>query len=201
MTTTRERLRDETRAVHERLHGHASFNGLVEQNISRQRYIALLSRLLGYHFGLEVALKRFCVSDVTFASFVQQRTIPLRADLAQMGQSFAQIDAVSHLSPPDHLHSNPALLGCLYVREGAMIGGKSLARNLDHLCGQSDLGRTFFQGVPDDAKVWRALCAALNLIEDRHAQDQIIRSALSTFALFETWMDGMEPNVPERVTV
>jgi heme oxygenase len=201
MATTRDRLRNETRDVHERLHGHPSFNGLVEQSISQQRYVALLSRLLGYHCGMEAALKRFCVKDVAFAPFVRERTAHLSADLAQMRQSPAQIDAAEHLAPPDYIKSNAALLGCLYVREGAMIGGRSLARNLDHLCGSSSAGRTFFQGVPEDAQIWRHLCSALNLIEDQHAQDQIIEAALSTFALFETWMDGMEPISASGVTL
>jgi heme oxygenase (biliverdin-IX-beta and delta-forming) len=200
MASTRDRLRDETRLIHERLHGHASFQGLLEQNISRHRYIILLSRLLGYHCGLEVAFKPFTFSDSPLALRVHQRSDLLRADLISLGQSPQQIGAITHVLPPDYLHSKAALLGCLYVREGAMIGGRSLARHLDHLCGQSGLGRKFFEGSPQDAQAWRALCGDLNLIDDRATQDQIIGSALSTFAVFEAWMDGMEPMGARSVT-
>jgi heme oxygenase (biliverdin-IX-beta and delta-forming) len=199
MITTRDRLREETRTIHEHLHAHASFHGLIEQTISLQRYRTLLTQLLGYHLGLEKAFHAYPIRDPTLAPLARICSDLLCADLAHLGQSAAQIDGNVSMPPPSFIQSDSDLLGCLYVREGAMIGGRSLARNLDHICGQGAFGRTFFQGTPAHGQIWRALCLALNLIEDRHAQDQIIESAQSTFGLFEAWMDGMEPIGTEGV--
>ena len=193
MASTRDRLKNETRSIHERLHGHASFKSLINKDITQVGYALLLERLLGYHLGLESAFALHTSEQADTKRLASPRSDSLREDLLAMGQTEAQIDHAPAMPPPDFIVSDAALLGCLYVREGAMIGGRSLARNLDHLCKATNVGRSFFQGKPSDPQIWKSLCVALNEVENRSDQDQIIAAAMETFALFETWMDCMEP--------
>lgn len=193
MASPQDRLKNETRSIHERLHGHTSFKSLINKDITRLGYARLLERLFGYHLGLERAFARHTITQADTKRLTRPRSDSLRLDLAVMGQTQAEIDQVAFMPPPDFIVSDAALLCCLYVREGAMIGGRSLARNLNHLCKATDNGRSFFQGEPNDPKIRKSLCLALNQVESRSDQDQIIDAVLGTFSLFETWMDGMEP--------
>jgi heme oxygenase (biliverdin-IX-beta and delta-forming) len=200
MTSTRDRLKDETRSIHERLHDHASFKTLLNRDITQAGYAALLSRLLGYHLGLETAFEGYAIRDANLKKLAGPRSDSLLDDLATMGQIGSQIDQTQIMPSPNFINCDAALLGCLYVREGAMIGGRSLARTLDPLCTSTNIGRTFFQGKSGDTQIWKLLCIALNQVEKRSDQDQIVAAALGTFALFENWMDGMEPNALKSVT-
>jgi heme oxygenase (biliverdin-IX-beta and delta-forming) len=153
LTSTRDRLKDETRSIHERLHGHPSFKSLLDKDITQADYAGLLSRLLGYHLGLETAFERYAVIDANLVKLASSRSNRLLNDLDAMGQTKTQIDQTPIMSVPDFITCDAALLGYLYVREGAMIGGRSLARNLDHLCAATTSGRTFFQGKSGDTQI------------------------------------------------
>jgi heme oxygenase (biliverdin-IX-beta and delta-forming) len=196
MNNTRNRLRDETRIIHERLHDHASFQPLLKQSISRTGYIELLTRLLGYQRGLEAAFDRFVPDNVQLTAFCRMRSMRLQDDLTSLDQSTAQIEASATMATLSLINTDAALLGSLYVREGALIGGRSLSRHLDHLLGQTIAGRSFFLGAPEDAHIWRDLCGMLNLITDARQQDQAIQAAYATFGLFEAWMDGLDAMEP-----
>jgi heme oxygenase (biliverdin-IX-beta and delta-forming) len=196
MINTRDRLRNETRIIHERLHEHAGFQPLLNLSISRAGYIELLTRLLGYHRGLEAAFDGFVPDNIELVGFCRLRSAKLQDDLTSLDQSKAQIDASATMATLFVINTDAALLGSLYVREGALIGGRSLSRHLDHLLGQSAAGRSFFVGAPEDACIWRGLCIALNLITDEREQDQAIQAAHATFALFEAWMDGLNAMEP-----
>jgi heme oxygenase len=177
--------------IHERLHGHDSFQPLLKQNISHQGYIRLLKRLLGYHLGFEASFEGFIPDNRELTAFCLKRSDRLRDDLLALQQSKDQIESSGSMSPLTLISTDAALLGSLYVREGALIGGRSLSRNLDHLLGDTALGRGFFLGAPEDIRIWRGLCGALNSITAEPQQDQVIQAAQATFALFHDWMDGL----------
>jgi heme oxygenase len=80
--------------------------------------------------------------------------------------------------------------GCtgMYVREGATLGGRILARKLGGVLGPGHNGRRFFAGSPDDGHHWGELCATLERAETRHHLPAIIGAANATFAALEDWL-------------
>jgi heme oxygenase (biliverdin-IX-beta and delta-forming) len=191
---TREALRETTYDVHERLHGHWAFRGLLAQTITLDEYRALLSRLYGFHQPLEVALcaREDLAPDLEIHR--RRRACLLIDDLKALGGD-ASIADFPLIPPPQYLDSRAAILGCLYVREGATLGGRVLAGKLDFLLGPGPMGRRFFAGTGHDAALWRACCAAFEGGFSPRDRGAMIQAARETFAIFEDWINAMKMDV------
>ena len=86
------------------------------------------------------------------------------------------------------LRTWPEILGSAYVLEGSRLGGAVLARQVG-----ADLPRHFL-GARPPAGHWRAFIAYLDSqLDDEPAIDAAIRSALETFALFESTPVSVRP--------
>ncbi|MCA3693210.1 biliverdin-producing heme oxygenase [Aquidulcibacter sp.] len=185
MGTTRDHLRQGTRAIHEQLHHHTSFQELMDETIALPAYLLLLGRLHGYHSGLEQALDSAVFPERAQAPKVDYRSQRLLKDMEDLGSSgLGHTENVAHTD----IKSYGAYLGVLYVREGSMMGGRALAAKLDHLCSDQASGRSFFQGGSGDGASWQRLCRALDGLNEPEAQDQALQAALTSFQLFDTWM-------------
>lgn len=178
----RKALRSATHDIHERLHRHPALAAVQAGTIDRIAYRRLLARLYGFHIGFERA-----------ARIAPERSVRLERDLASLGVSPERLAAL----PPCHgfptMAEPEALLGALYVVEGAALGGVTLARGLDGLMGVGVLdGRRFFTGNPSGTgSAWRAYLARLSATpHSAETQATIIATATATFALFERWLGG-----------
>jgi heme oxygenase len=83
------------------------------------------------------------------------------------------------------------VVGCLYVLEGATLGGQVIARRLQEtLKIGPENGASFFHGYGRDAgHLWKSFRAALAAYaSDRWRQEQIIAGARDTFTHFEDWL-------------
>ena len=92
----------------------------------------------------------------------------------------------------------PNLLGCLYVIEGATLGGQIITRHLQkNLHIFPETGAEFFNGYgAATATRWQACCAMLTTQAEKIADDEhIIATANQTFATLEHWLF---PNTPLR---
>ncbi len=152
-----------TADIHERLHHLDCFEPLLDGSIDHDGYVALLRRLHAFHAPLENAL---VVRAEVFARFgitidAHRRVDRLRADLLSLG---ATADPPATVAEPFAPDDPGRCFGALYVREGAMLGGRVLARRLDRLLGDTDAGRRFLQGDPGDGARWTAVCDALDRV-------------------------------------
>jgi heme oxygenase (biliverdin-IX-beta and delta-forming) len=184
-------IRQATHDIHERLHDHQSFRQLQNQTITRDEYGLLLARLYGFHQPLEAALAVQAVGHSGLQIDERCRVHLLIEDLRELGWSSAAdlplADAPADLDVPSRL------LGCLYVREGAMLGGRVLANKLDHLLGPSKAGRLYFSGRENDMALWRACCAAIDRNNEKTELNSMISAAHETFEIFEQWMTRASP--------
>jgi heme oxygenase len=122
----REQLRQETAALHRRLEAAL---GLLHEPPCGLRMRALLARFHGFHRVWEPALAA-CLGDGEFTR-VRRRTGLLRLDLAALGLSQRQIDALAGCDVAASLcRTRAAALGSLYVMEGSTLGGRHIARHL-----------------------------------------------------------------------
>ena len=165
----------------------------MDETIALPGYFALLTRLFGYHHGLELALDSAVFPERPQALPVQRRSQRLLQDLGDLGPISPENVPLTQTVKLDAIESYGAWLGVLYVREGSMMGGRALAAKLDHLLGSQPSGRTFFQGGGGDGAAWQRLCRALDALDEPHAQDQALKAALASFELFDTWMMPREP--------
>lgn len=176
------RLRDATVVVHERMHGHDGFGAIKAGLIDRSSYILLLCRLQGFYrpFELETALG-------------DMRSRWLAVDLDALGLDASLREKILDCAYIPRLKTPHRRLGALYVVAGSALGGRQLARGLDHLFPTDEpAGRLFFLGHgAQTGAMWREYLAQLAAVPaDPCAEAEIVDAAIDTFAVFERWAAG-----------
>ncbi|WP_052213560.1 biliverdin-producing heme oxygenase [Belnapia sp. F-4-1] len=182
--TSRLALRTATAAAHERLHHIPVFQDLAEGRLDRAGYAALLRRLLGFHAAIEAVLAAAPSLAHYGIDLAGRRRAPLlRADLAHLGAP-----AEAPLAPVPRFAIAAEALGALYVTEGSTLGGRHLARGLDHILPAGE-GRGFFLGHgARHGAMWAACCAAIEACgAEPGGLTGMQAGAAATFAAFEAW--------------
>jgi heme oxygenase len=180
------RLRTETRTEHELLE--ASLE-LMSPSLTRAAYARCLERFFGIYAPIEQALCR--IEDwqgYDVGLDARLKTPLIERDLRALG-------APSTEAPPPCMAWTPfadleSAFGCLYVVEGASLGGQLICRHVEATLGiTAETGGSFFRGYGErTAQMWRSFRQQLL----RHAaagadQDRIVASALATFKAFRSW--------------
>ncbi len=85
----------------------------------------------------------------------------------------------------------PEALGCLYVLEGATLGGQVIVRRLRDLPREALLSAFFTSYGQDVGAMWQAYREFLTgYAEGRDEDDVIVESACATFATIGAWLMG-----------
>ena len=178
------RLRTESRAEHEAIEQELD---LVGPGLTRPTYISRLEQLYGSYAPLEARLAARGVFDAPAAaawpaSGLQRKTPLLIADLDLLGgRAPAQLPLCKELP---ELVGAAEVLGCLYVLEGATLGGQVISRHLRSTLGiGAESGGRFFHGYgAETGPKWRAFSATLVAFAREHGQqERMVRSAIATF--------------------
>ena len=141
-----DRLKNETRSLHDEAEAHPFQKSIVKAKLSRERYVAYLSAMFHVHRGLESCLCRAgqaspVVRDMEVDSRFRENL--LRQDLHHFkvdADAVAEPDAVTELrrTLEDQTSKQPAaLLGHLYVLEGSTNGSRFVARAVRRAYGLS----------------------------------------------------------------
>lgn len=181
-------LRHATAAVHERLHHVPVFAALAKGRIDHSAYVDLLGRLYGFHEPFEAAVAQAGPPGLQSAEW--RRAHLLRSDMAALGQSAAAIRRLPRYPVVSGRWSPAHAMGVLYVIEGSTLGGRLLARQLDHLVpAGGDLGRSFLLAGTGMGHVrWRDFCTALDACGAEPAlRAEMVAGAIETFRCFEGW--------------
>jgi heme oxygenase len=189
----RARLRHATAGSHERLHRHPGFATLTAGALTISGYVELLGRLYGFHAPLERKLRATFANMNTNGEInpvVRETAHLLRADLLDLAVSEAGIEALPICQTLPSLATPEQRAGCLYVIEGAGLGGAAMARGLDYLLGPSGhTGRQFLRGRRDpDPMAWPDFCRWLEVMSANADTPEIIASARRTFDAMELWL-------------
>jgi heme oxygenase len=180
-TSLQSRLKQETRAAHERVElafDLSSVTGQVET------YTTALAAMYGVYSGIWRELARLSHNTIDGAGReVAARLERLREDLRVFG-------IVASSSPAEYftLEDSDEALGCEYVMRGSALGGLViLTRAVANLKVTEQHGGQFFYG---DGQATKALWSAfMDRLSHRNAQgpeaDRIVRGAIKTFELFE----------------
>ena len=181
-------LRDATAAVHLRLHRVPVFAALAAGRLERDAYLALLGRLYGFHHPLEAAVAQAGPPGLKPSQW--RRAHLLRSDMAALGHCDAAIERLPRHPAPGGHWSPVRAMGWLYVIEGSTLGGRQLARQLDHLLPASDAaGRSFLLAGTDQNHVrWRDFCVVLDACGvDPAPRAEMVAGAIEAFDCFEVW--------------
>jgi heme oxygenase len=186
------------RLAHLRRHT-APYHVAVERRVdilgrlgSSHQYTHLLARLYGFYEPFEAELDRAVTRwELPFDVEARRKAPLLARDLAALGVAPAALDDLPRSVRIPRPTSALATLGCLYVAEGATLGGRIIARQVEDRLGFGPCGGTaFFHGYGvDTAPRWRTLCSVLATESCSDAADcAIVIGAIDTFVAYDRWL-------------
>jgi heme oxygenase len=177
-------LRQATSETHQRLESRIK---ILDPAFSRADYVNVIRRMYGIYRPLERSL-RFVDgwNRVPVDLPSRMKTHLLQADLEALGVDKAGL-AICRTLPP--LRSLEAALGCLYVLEGATLGGQVISRELVTKLGiDATTGAAFFHSYGGEVKSrWREFTGAVTEFSATCRVAEIVTGASNTFAAFDDW--------------
>jgi heme oxygenase len=179
-------LRDRTRAAHDRAEEALP---LLDPALDEARYRAILAGFWGFHAALEPRLAAVAELREWGLDPAERRKLPrLEHDLRTLGADPARL-AVADAVP--EVEGVAAALGCMYVLEGATLGGRVISRHLAELGIGPDTGGAFFAGYGDETgEMWKSFSAAIGAYAEAHPEStaRMAEAADETFTLLERWL-------------
>ena len=185
----RQALRRETADLHRRLEADL---GLLEFDLSLDRYRRVLEFFFGFYAPIEVGLARVTSAGAPLGFPLRARTALIESDLLSLGLSRQEIADLPRCADLPRLSCAEELGGCLYVLEGACLGGQVIAPALQERLGVAKgSGASFFIGDAEGTPArWRLFLAWLEgLARAGSATAEIVASARATFLAFALWVE------------
>lgn len=179
------RLRSETQSEHTAIEQTLD---LMRDHLSIGEYRSILERFFGFYRPVELQFTRVTVpAEVEALLLLRPREPLLRADLIALGLPTPDTLPMCLELPP--LSTAAQCLGCLYVMEGATLGGQVLSRHLERtLCVTPESGARFFTGDgPRTGEMWKAFRVAFTGFDTQETQDEVVASAIASFRALRAW--------------
>ena len=186
-TSLRQRLKRETAAVHQHLEAQL---GLLDPSLDVHRYRRVLETFYGFYVPVEIDVTRLAAAELPLGFPLRARAELIERDLLALGLSPADLAALPLCSDRPELSCVEDLAGCLYVLEGACLGGQVLTPLLHRRLGLAKgSGAAFFAG--DEERTlprWTVIVAWLDGLPRTGASTaKIISAATATFDAFARW--------------
>jgi heme oxygenase (biliverdin-IX-beta and delta-forming) len=194
------RLRTETRAEHEAVE---QVLDLMSTSLTREGYRQRLQQFYGFYAPLEQALQarrdrvsgeagEEALSPGTCSALAARlnKTAHLQRDLRQLGVMADDLPLCRELPP---LRTQAEVLGCLYVLEGATLGGRMITQHVQATFGITPAaGGSFFEGYgADTGKMWQTMRQLLvSGAPDVQSENAMVANAIATFACLRLWCES-----------
>lgn len=186
----RNRLRAATRAHHDRIERRLALTSPAFGSV--EAYSRLLQRFLGFHDPLDRALARFAGAFRARGLPIEERLKAgrLEHDLAALGLPAGRIRALPRCAALPALRTFDEALGCLYVTEGATLGGRILTRHFATLLPRDLDALAYFGGYGErTGAMWNGFVRFLDAHDaGGEPADRAVRAAQETFECLERWM-------------
>jgi len=182
-------LREQTRSDHDRIE---SALNLPDSIRDPSDYIRLLRGFYSFYEPLEQQLLSLDWRGTGIDMDARRKAPLLAADLHACGIDPTGQRLSPHVSRVDELAEG---FGCLYVMEGATLGGELIVRRLETVFGAWLSGRDHFYRCYGDSRgrMWREFREAADRFgeqQDPPDQDRVIEAARSTFRQLQQWLEG-----------
>jgi heme oxygenase len=181
------RLRRGTAALHQRLEQQLD---LLGPELSIPGYVRTLRTFYGFYAPVEARLARLAPTAPSLGVPLRARAALLERDLIALGTPPSAIAGLPRCARLPRLSRPEHFAGCLYVLEGASLGGRIVARALDERLGLTqDRGAAFFAGDADaTAERWKRVLLWLDQFACPSTRaDDIVASACDTFDALSSW--------------
>jgi heme oxygenase len=181
-----DRLKQSTRAHHARVEAHVR---VLEPNFTTDDYRKLLTWMWGFYRPVEARLAAHSMRWQALGLDPEKRwkAARLEQDLGELGIGQGALARLPLCTDLPALNSAPGALGCMYVLEGATLGGAIIARHLQRVWG---IRSTFFGSYGSTTgAMWTAFGCALAAYETTTGSgNQIVEGACDTFNKLDAWL-------------
>ena len=186
-----DRLRDETRDLHEGLERDLDWRRRMS---SVDGHRGLLARWWGFHAVFEPLIE----AHPPFPGLGPRRKLHLlEADLRALGMPDAGIQALPRIRRQSLPNDWAGLVGAMYVLEGSTLGGQVIARYVRTvLAGTVAHGAYAYYeayGRTHVGPMWRAFQERLSTEVPHGSHDEVIAGARRTFAALRAWLAPDDP--------
>jgi heme oxygenase len=183
--TILQRLKQETLPLHQQLEQRVD---VLHRLQSVAAYRELLRAFYGFYAPLEQALEPFDWRVMGLDWSERRKVERLETDLQRFGVDHSTIPRCTQLPA---MTDAASALGCLYVLEGATLGGQFIQKELAarlHITAEN--GAAFFNSYGESVgPMWAAFRQVLvNFSTNIEREDQIVRAAKDTFEKFDAWL-------------
>lgn len=165
----------------------------------RTRFTALdayrvhLERMWGFCAAIERRIGSQ-VFEVALADYGARRKLPLlERDLIALGMDSGSVARLPCCETLPELGDTAAAFGCIYVLEGATLGGRTLLPIVQSRLGFSaDHGAAYLSSYGEDVgSMWRAFGVALDAwCAAAERRVRAARTAVATFTSLDQWLCG-----------
>jgi heme oxygenase len=171
----------------------------MNADLSWEDYRLFVHRSFGFYAPLEDQLLASPHwQQLAFDYTARQKTPRLTQDMLALGGADA-LAATPRCADLPALTTQEQVLGCLYVIEGATLGGRIITRHLQSRLGLTpESGGAFFDGYgTQTGSRWKAFCTMLSdnadLEADESRQAAIVAGANNTFETMTHWLFPIPP--------
>lgn len=164
--------------------------GLLDSGLDVHQYRRVLETFYGFYVPVESDVARLAAAQPPLGFPLRTRAELIERDLVALGMSPSEVTGLALCVDRPLLTSLEDLAGCLYVLEGASLGGQVLAPLLLRRLGVSEnRGASFFAGDGEGTlQRWAVVVAWLDELPKSGASaGRIIDAAKATFDAFARW--------------
>ena len=168
---------------------------LMDPDLSLDRYHLILECFFGFYAPVEAEIARVASAGPALGLLLRDRTGLIESDLLSLGLSGSEVAELPRCVELPPLSGTEEVAGCLYVLEGACLGGQLLAPALRERFGiVQGSGASFFVGDGEGTRArWSVFVAWLEGLGCAGAPiDVIVASARATFLSFAQWAERLE---------
>lgn len=186
MHTRLTTLREQTRCHHDRLEQQLN---ILRPSFSLDDYRNLLKGFLGYYRPLERCLSTLPDMTTWLPDYLQRVKTPLlEKDLAALGLDSASLSKLPCCTELPKCHDKSTAFGCLYVIEGATLGGQVMSRHFKQTLDlDAERGMAFFSGYgADTLPLWKTF--GTYLTHSELDDETLLGAASDTFLTLERWL-------------
>jgi heme oxygenase len=179
-------LRTATRSAHQRLEAALP---LTDPGLTLEAYRGIVEAFYGFYAPLEAGLARVAEGSASgLPIHGREKLGRLRGDLKALGATDASLDALPLCAAVPDLSTPGAAFGCLYVVEGATLGGRVIVRALRAGLGLGPTtGAAFFDGYGvETGAMWVSFC--VQLVASPWDRGDTLAAAVATFVELERWL-------------
>lgn len=192
-----QKLKHETAHYHKQLEANPYSIALMNNTITRENYRTLLRKFYTFYEPMEIQLGLMPHWKDIGLNFDNRRKVHLLvADLLALGDtnfSLAGMPLCAELPP---VRTLAQALGCLYVFEGATLGGQLILRHMQaHFGFTAQNGCAFYSSYGDSIGVmWKQFGRIVTeQATTPKIEAEIVESACQTFTRVEAWIKTVQP--------